>query len=38
MNNKEIIKESFLFPIRNYKYFIIVTILFLIADCVRNSF
>lgn len=38
MNNKEIIKESFLFPIRNYKYFIIVTILFLIAELCQEFF
>lgn len=38
MNNKEIIKESLLFPIRNYKYFIIVTILFLIAEFTQEYF
>lgn len=38
MKNIEIIKESLLFPIRNYKYFIIVTILFLIAELSQEYF
>lgn len=36
MKNREIIKESLLFPIKNYKYFIIVTILFLISEFSRE--
>ncbi|MBR3214091.1 MAG: hypothetical protein IKF79_06225, partial [Methanosphaera sp.] len=38
MKNKEIIKESLLFPIKNYKYFIIVTILFLISEFTQEYF
>ena len=36
MKNKEIIKESLLFPIKNYKYFIIVTFLFLFSELLQE--
>lgn len=37
-NNKEIIKNSILFPIRNYKQFIIITALFLLSEIIQEHF
>ncbi|MBE6494328.1 MAG: DUF4013 domain-containing protein [Methanosphaera stadtmanae] len=38
MKNIEIIKQSLLFPIKYYKHFIIVTVLFLISELSREHF
>jgi len=38
MKNIDIIKESFLFPIKNYKYFAIAIILFLISEFSQEYF
>ena len=38
MKNREIIKNSILFPIRNYKEFIIITLLFLLTELIQEHF